>query len=429
MDRRGFLALPLAPQALSGSLVARLHQSLTEFQSIDTHEHFPSEATRVKTPIDLFTLVGHYTINDLISAGLSPEHAKKLDDTNLAPARRWNLMEPYWRFVQNTGYGQALRVAIREIYGVAEIAAGTVERINDAIRVQNKPGVYQKLIREKSRIESALNDAIVDPADTPLLVSVRRFDHFLAPDDVPLLEKITGRSIESLTALKRALEERFDRAVRQEGMVAVKCALAYRRDLRFEAAPESAAASKFDTHVKGKSITAGREVVDHMVHYILRLADDYRIPIQVHTGMLSGNGHAVQRTRPTQLVNLLQSYPRVQFDLFHTGFPYQDELLVLVKQFPNAYADFCWTHIISPAAARRALREMLDSVPANKILGFGGDYRYPELSYGHLVLARRNIADVLAERVQAGTVTEDQAAEIGRWLLRDNPAKVFLRRG
>ena len=82
-------------------------------------------------------------------------------------------------------------------------------------------------------------------------------------------------------------------------------------------------------------------------------------------------------------------------------------------------------HIVSPTAARTALHEMLDMVPANKIFGFGGDYRYPELSYAHLVMARRNIATVLAERVEAGTFTEEEAAEIGRWLLLDNPARLF----
>ena len=78
-------------------------------------------------------------------------------------------------------------------------------------------------------------------------------------------------------------------------------------------------------------------------------------------------------------------------------------------------------------AARTALEEMLDSVPANKIFGFGGDYRYPELSYGHLIMARQNIARVLAARVEAGRCTEDEAVETARWLLHDNPAGLFIR--
>ena len=78
--------------------------------------------------------------------------------------------------------------------------------------------------------------------------------------------------------------------------------------------------------------------------------------------------------------------------------------------------------------ARAALHEMLDSVPLNKIFGFGGDYRYPELSYAHLMMARRNIARVLAERVEDGSLTEEEAASTAKWLLYDNPAKLFVRK-
>jgi V/A-type H+-transporting ATPase subunit C len=61
----------------------------------------------------------------------------------------------------------------------------------------------------------------------------------------------------------------------------------------------------------------------------------------------------------------------------------------------------------------------------NKILGFGGDYRFPELTYAHARMARRNITQVLAGKVQAGLFGEEQAAAIGRALLRDNALGLF----
>jgi hypothetical protein len=45
-----------------------------------------------------------------------------------------------------------------------------------------------------------------------------------------------------------------------------------------------------------------------------------------------------------------------------------------------------------------------------------------------LVVARRNIAQVLAERVESGQNTEEEAARIGRWLMADNPARLFARK-
>jgi uncharacterized protein len=68
---------------------------------------------------------------------------------------------------------------------------------------------------------------------------------------------------------------------------------------------------------------------------------------------------------------------------------------------------------------------MLDTVPANKIHGFGGDYRTVELVVGHAEIARREIARVLAEKVIEGRFTEDYAASVGTMLLRDNPLENF----
>ena len=166
-----------------------------------------------------------------------------------------------------------------------------------------------------------------------------------------------------------------------------------------------------------------------MFHHLIRLAEAHQVPVQIHTGLHAGNANFITNSNPTGLTNLFYLYPRVKFDLFHISYPYQGELSVLAKLFPNVHADFCWAHIISPAVSRRTMHEFLETIPANKIFGFGGDYRYPELSHAHAKMARRNIAQTLAEKVEEGFCTETEALELGRMLLADNAAAVFVRRG
>jgi predicted TIM-barrel fold metal-dependent hydrolase len=162
-----------------------------------------------------------------------------------------------------------------------------------------------------------------------------------------------------------------------------------------------------------------------MFHHLVRLIDAHQIPFQIHTGLLAGNAGVIENTKPTLLTNLFYLYPRVKFDLFHIGYPYHQEMAVLGKLFPNVYPDFCWSHIVSPAGSRQVLDEYLETIPVNKILGFGGDYRYPELSYAHAKIARRNVARVLAGKVEDGLFTEEQALEVARMLLRENAVQVF----
>jgi len=85
----------------------------------------------------------------------------------------------------------------------------------------------------------------------------------------------------------------------------------------------------------------------------------------------------------------------------------------------------CWMHIISPVMSRRALDEWLDLVPATKIIGFGGDYAVVEKVYGHLQMARENIARVLASRIEEGTMTEAEALQIARGLMYENPKRLY----
>jgi uncharacterized protein len=443
MHRRAFLALPAAAYAASEQLHKRLLESIERLDIIDTHEHILPEVERVQQPVDFFTLASHYALDDLTSAGLPVAHRQLLTKADVDAKEKWRVFSRYWPYTRNTGYGEALRIAIRDIYGVDEISGSTLPRINDAIHARNKPGLYKDVLKTRCRIRFAMNDeywqAKPAPVDTDFFALARKFDGFImpiTPEGLRRLEAQTGLSITNLSGLKRAMEQDFQLALKVK-MRAIKTTIAYQRDLHFPSTTVADASADFDRLARGEGVVSDenrrlerrpfRALSNHMFHHVVQLADAHSVPMQIHTGLQAGNGNFVEHTQPSQLSNLFLRYPRVQFDLFHIGFPYRHEMTVLAKMFPNVYADFCWMHVVSPSAARAALDEMLDSVPANKIFGFGGDYRYPELSYAHLVMARRNIATVLAARVENGALKEEEAAETARWLLHDNPAALFAR--
>jgi predicted TIM-barrel fold metal-dependent hydrolase len=118
-------------------------------------------------------------------------------------------------------------------------------------------------------------------------------------------------------------------------------------------------------------------------------------------------------------------YDDIKFDVFHGSYPYMKELAAIAKNLPNVYADLSWLHIISPTSAKEALRDWLDTIPANKILGFGGDYRFVEGIYAHSKMAREDIAAVLREKVNEGRFSEEEAKHIVKMILRDNVLEVF----
>ena len=74
----------------------------------------------------------------------------------------------------------------------------------------------------------------------------------------------------------------------------------------------------------------------------------------------------------------------------------------------------------------RALNEIIDLVPVNKIIAFGGDYRVcVQKVYGHLVMAREVIAQILADRIEDGDFDKEYAMYLAKLWFYENPCRIY----
>jgi hypothetical protein len=80
---------------------------------------------------------------------------------------------------------------------------------------------------------------------------------------------------------------------------------------------------------------------------------------------------------------------------------------------------------VSTEFSKRYLCEWLDTVPVNKLLGFGGDYIFVEGVYGHLCIARQNIGRALAAKVAEGAFDIRAAKRYAAMMLYDNPESLY----
>ncbi|MDZ7639709.1 MAG: amidohydrolase family protein [Bryobacterales bacterium] len=424
----------------SDALYRSLLSAIDRIAIVNTHEHLIAEMDRLKAPRDPFLLVSHYLINDLVSAGLPADDAVRVADANAPLEKRFALFAPWWKAVRHTGYAEAFHIALRDLYGVEEISLRGFEHVREQM-ANLKAGFYNTVLQKRANIAYSVLDDYWngEPTrpDPELFVLARKFDWFVAPRsrrDLTRMEEVTGIAVTSLADLKRALEKRIEQNL-AVGMVTIKSTIAYQRSLAFEPATEADASRAFALLAARESPPPSspreatqrplRALEDHMFHYLLDLAAQRRLPFQVHTGIQAGNGNHLPNSRPSLLTETIRMHPDVPFDLFHIGYPWTGEVTALTKMFPNVHADFCWAWVLSPTTARRALGEMLDAVPFTKIMGFGGDYRYVELTYGHARMARQNIARVLAELVEDRAFEETAAIEIAQAILAKNPARLF----
>ncbi len=432
---------------------SNIHQQLTNAISqipiIDTHEHLIQEKERLASTPDLFqTFLAHYLSSDLISAGMSYDELAVLRDASIPLETRWTLFAPYWDDVRYTGYAQVIEKAVQGLYGASGLSDKTYKKIASRMAKQNQVGLYNWVLREKSGVEHVILDSTETPLDKvvySIFAPVMRFRDFImvrSKPELQLLEQRCQQQIHTLHDLVNALESEINRL--HQRIVGIKIGLAYQRTLRFDKVPFHEAEEIFTNIFNQEtfervmignrhqyisaslSLHECKPLQDFLVHRIIQSASRYDLPIQIHTGLQEGNENIITNSQPTLLTNLFREYRNVRFDIFHGAYPYSGELAALAKNFQNVYIDLCWLHMISPIHARSALSEWLDTVPSNKIFGFGGDYRFIEGVYGHAVLARANIVQVLVDKVKESIMSVPQAIQLASRLLHDNAFRFFL---
>jgi predicted TIM-barrel fold metal-dependent hydrolase len=422
------------------SVYASLHGEIERMPVIDTHEHliFSEEARARECRDVLAEYLIHYLRSDVVSAGLSQDALREVTDPDLPIAERWKLVEPYWEASRFTGYGQALDIAARGIYGIDGVNGQTIEALNEKFLAAAQIGHYRNVLKELCNIEISLLDTWLAQerleAKSHFFLRVFQPTGFIMPQlygDFLMQEGIAKRhgiNVKTLEDWLEVMERELDWTLTTYGAKVIKTAIAYHRSLRFEDIAYRAAEAQFDKALEERGpggLIFPAELQDYLMHQLMRLAQGRHLTVQFHTGLLEGNGNTLANSDPALLNNLFLKYPGVDFDLFHISFPYQGTACALCKMFPNVFIDMCWAHIISPRAAKSALLDFLDAVPYNKISAFGGDYCFVDGVYGHLVLARQNVARALAQKVEEGTFGEDRAVDIARALFYDNPKRIF----
>jgi len=433
----------------------KVKAAVEEIIIVDTHEHIMTEEDRNQYAVDFSYLFAHYNISDLRSAGMSPRRLEAVrlpmhnyqvayfkrsgrykyvpepEREDMSLDERWQAMEPFWEAIRNTAYAKQTLIAIKEAFGIDDLNRDTYLKLSQAISDSRQPGWYRHILKEKAKIEVSMIDIQETDVDRELFAPVMRLDDFITTQsrlELKRLEEQTGVAIHSLDDLVKAMRVEMEKYI-AGGTVGIKNALAYRRILQYDKVTRSEAETTFNriaSHLgEGLSWLEAKPLQDYMMHQVIRGAIEAGLPIQIHTGLQEGNENIITNADPTHLVNLFIEYPEAKFDLFHGGYPYIHEWATLAKYFANVYADLAWLHIISPEIARLLLHEVIETVPGNKIMAYGGDAVTVEMAYAHSIMARQVVTRVLSEKVAEGYLKEDEAIALARRMLRDNPAALF----
>lgn len=421
------------------SAFERILDAVKDMPVIDTHEHLPPFEHKREQPTDILReYLTHYFDKDLISAGFPQKDYEYLRDTAQPIAERWARMEPYFSRARNTAYCRSLDISARALYGMP-FDGEHIEALNEAY-LKSLDGQFRRVLKERCNIEVSILDAYnifpdKDICDAEFFRPVFQLAPFIAGDQWYMnnMGKRAGVRVRSLADYLELIDWAIG-AAKGVGYVGFKSAMAYHRPLYFSKPTFHEAEAAFNARTRGSAgdpyggrgqSPDARILEDYVMHRCLRAIEKTGMPLQLHTGLLEGNGNALVNSDPEQLCNILLEYRDITFDIFHIGYPYWHTVSALGKMFPNVHIDMCWAHIMSPEASVNAMLDFLDAVPRSKVSAFGGDYCLVDAVYGHQYIMRRNVARALGTAVDNGVMDADDAIETAHMWLYDNPKRVF----
>jgi len=414
----------------------RIKEFINSMKVVDTHEHLSSpEKYKKSGQLDFMMLLFHYADDDIKSAGMSKQGFKKLLTDSLTVIEKWLAIKPYWEASSNTAYNRAALLTADKLFGIKNLDETTVVELSDKIKKAYQTDWYNIVLKDKCNIEYVVVDGEDRSFGDPKMFRyVKRFGEFFfatSPKKIKAIEKQQDYEIKTLDDFVSALSIAFHKAMDKD-FVAVKVGIAYERSLFFEDVSKEKAEEVFTKimalHKNDALQYNGSDIKplqDYMMYRLLDLARATNTPVEFHTGLQAGDGNIIENSNPALLSNLFLKYRDVKFILFHGGYPFGGELATLAKNFRNVYLDMCWLYIISPSYSERYLHEWLETVPANKIMAFGGDFLNVEGVYGHLLFARQVVANVLIAKVKDGYFTENEALKIAQMILHDNAIQLL----
>ncbi len=429
-----------------------LLEALCEIPLIDVHSHLNDEKVYSGTLLqDL--LFYHMLQYELRSAGMEGFDREGLKETPPDKVRRivFAAWEKAGDSIANTGFAWILRRILKDLYkfdgplkgkGLAKVEGLLAERQGDAS--------WYPAIFKKAKIRKILSSACArrqpmapdNPLIDTLVPTIEAFPGGVVGEDtayhfnawrlnrkkMPQKFNFKMESLKDYRALLERICERF-------GLAGKRVAVQWISGLTdFSPMPERKADELFRKLLKGGHSTpeeAGRlqgVLVRAIVEQIAPSAKVFQLCYGCQY-MKSYGTYPLQRATETftgTIGSLLEDYPDMHFNMLNGFEPDEPALASLCVAYPNVSLGGYWWHTFYQSVMHNAWQRRLDIAPVSSLMGFFSDGYCAEWIYGRSVMTRQVMANVLAERIERGFCSFDEALAIARATLWEEPCRIML---
>ena len=431
-------------------LTAELEQGLAEIPVIDMHTHLVGGRLAARGLHDV--LLYHMVVTELYAAGCAS--GRRLTEYPNWPAteeahQRIREALPFLRHIQNTSISWCLRMILAGLYDWKEpITEENWQRLDALIRERADDRAWQHSLLDRLNIRRSATELArrrIGEDDERLQYVLEwamfnrcqwgEFDTALyelercwgCPPGSPApiggkSRPPTQRTVRSLADVREAIHY-YVRTIPLAQVCATavtfSCQIDYEEvgDSEMEAALARRAQAGirerdiYAAYINEAFLTELEKIGDKIVYQFALGAE----PLPYETG-----SRLPQRTL-AQLAEIIARHPRLRFQCFLASRHGNQSLCTMARELPNLSLAGYWWHNFFPDTIRQVMAERFDMVPANKQTGFFSDAYCVEWTYGKALLVRKMMARVLAERIEQGQYTMDEALDFSRAILFESP--------
>jgi len=432
------------------SLTRELEEALADVPILDVHTHLVGGKLGARGLHDI--LLYHMVVSDLYAAGC-PNGARLTQYPDWPSGEeceaRIREVLPFLPHVQNTSSSWGVRTILADLYDWREpIAASNWRRLDAVVRERADDRGRQHVILDRVKIrrtgteiarrESGEDDDRLQYALEWGFFTRCQWGEF--DTAIYELERCWGRSPESPSPIGSGTRPIPDRTIHtlEDVHTAVKHyveSIPYGRVL--------STATHISTDIDFRQVTAeemktaltrrakaGPHERDIYASYIneaflteLEKHGD-EIVFQFSFGaepLPYETGSRLSQRTIGQLAEMIGRHPRLRFQCFLSSRNANQSLCTLARELPNFSLAGYWWHNFFPDVIRQVIAERLDMLPANRQIGFFSDAYCVEWSYAKAIIVRKQLARALAEKVEQGQYTHDDALRIARAILFESP--------
>jgi len=426
-------------------LVNRLYRQLDALPIYDIHTHIRAERPFAASLADI---IGYHYYTEL--ANSAQYRAEFADETD--PAQVVRQVVERLPLLSNTVQFDWLTVIGEEFLGIERrhwLTRSWSELIERAQQAIDAPDYQERVLRRSNVRRIYMTNACDETLtgyDAGLLVPCLRTDAFVFEMDKPgerdRLARASGGSLLTAADFTSALEIVFRRF---HGLGMAYAAISTVPNLKTRPVSADEAQAIWERMLAGKALDdASRQAwaafgLNAVAENCQRVGKPFHLMVGVRRGAYPA-GVSGGRDLPDSVNSLagydylFNQFPEVRFPTSVLAESMGLELTSSAWIRHNVYPSGHWWYLNNPVDIAREVRRRLDVVPASKLVGYYSDAYCVEFILPKFRMYKYELACALAERVERsqshpnmGALSEDDALDLGRALLVDNPVSLFER--